>query len=61
MQSNSLKCGTKSVQLQMNQPVSPIDTVNPEFFVRILFSRILLKDIFVTFKIRDFGIIYLYQ
>ena len=27
-------------------------TVNPEIFVRILFSRIVLKDTFVTLKIR---------
>ena len=29
------------------------NTVNPEIFVRVLFSRIVLKDIFATFKIRD--------
>ena len=28
-------------------------TVNSEIFARILFSRIALKDIFVTFKIHD--------
>ena len=28
-------------------------TVNPELFVRTLFSRMTLKDIFTTFKIRD--------
>ena len=34
-------------------------TVNPEIFARILFSRIALKDIFVTLKIRDYGMIYI--
>ena len=29
------------------------DTVNPKIFARILFSRMALKDIFATFKIRD--------
>ena len=29
------------------------NTVNSEIFARILFSRIALKDIFVTLKIRD--------
>ena len=29
------------------------DTVNLEIFARILFSRITLKDTFVTLKIRD--------
>ena len=28
-------------------------TVNPEIFTRILFSRMLFKDIFATFKIHD--------
>ena len=28
-------------------------TVNPVIFVRILFSRIALKDIFATLKIHD--------
>ena len=32
-----------------------IATVNSEIFVRILFSRIALKDIFATFKICDLG------
>ena len=36
-------------------------TVNPEIFERILFSRIALKDIFATPKIRDEGMFYLYQ
>ena len=31
------------------------------YFREILFSRIAIKDIFVTFKIRDQGIIYIYQ
>ena len=35
-------------------------TVNSEIFARILFSRIALKDIFATLKIRDWGILYLY-
>ena len=30
-----------------------VRTVNPAIFARILFSRIALKDIFVTLKIRD--------
>ena len=29
-------------------------TVNPEIFARILFSRIALKDIFVTLKICEY-------
>ena len=32
-----------------------------EIFVRILFSPIALKDIFVTLEIRDLGMIYLYH
>ena len=36
-------------------------TVNSEIFARILFSRIALKPIFVTLKIRDKGVIDLYQ
>ena len=36
-------------------------TVNSEIFAKILFSRIALKDIFATFKIRDQVMIYLYQ
>ena len=36
-------------------------TVNSEIFARILFSRIALKGIFATLKIRDLGMIYLYQ
>ena len=36
-------------------------TVNPEVFARILFSQIALKDIFATLKIRDLGMVYLYQ
>ena len=38
-----------------------IPTVNYKIFVRILFSRIALKDIFGTLKIRVFGMIYLHQ
>ena len=30
-----------------------ITTVNAEIFARILFSRMALKDVFATFKIRD--------
>ena len=30
-------------------------------FPRILFSRIVLKDIFATLKIGDYGMIYLHQ
>ena len=37
------------------------NTVNSEIFARILFSRIALKGIFATLKIRDLGILYLYQ
>ena len=37
------------------------NTVNSEIFARILFSRIALKHIFATLKIRDKGVIYLYQ
>ena len=36
-------------------------TVNSEIFARFLISRIALKDIFATFKNRDFGMIYLHQ
>ena len=38
-----------------------IITVNSEIFVRILFSRIALKHIFEMLKIRDKGVMYLYQ
>ena len=31
------------------------NTVNSESFARILFSRIALKDIFATFKFRDYA------
>ena len=49
--------------------VAPVDpfkqlrtgTVSSEIFARILFSRIVLKHIFAMFKIRDKGVIYLYQ
>ena len=34
-------------------------TINSEMFASILFSRISLKDIFATAKIREKGIIYL--
>ena len=37
-----------------------LTTVNPEIFARILFSRIALKDIFVTVKIHNKTMIYLY-
>ena len=37
------------------------NTVNSEIFARILFSRIVLKDIFAKLKIRDQGMIYIYQ
>ena len=33
------------------------DIVNSEFFARILFSQIVLKDIFASFKIRDFDML----
>ena len=36
-------------------------TVNSEIFARILFSRIALKGIFATFKIRDLDMIYLHK
>ena len=36
-------------------------TVNSEILARILFSRIALKHIFATLKIRDMGVIYLTQ
>ena len=36
-------------------------TVDSETFAVMLFSRIALKDIFATLKIRDLGLIYLYQ
>ena len=38
-----------------------LSTVDSEIFARTLFSRITLKGIFVTLKIRDLGMIYLYQ
>ena len=37
------------------------DTVDSEIFARILFSRKALKDIFVTLKIRNYSMIYIYQ
>ena len=36
-------------------------TVNSEIFARILFSRMALKEVFATLKIRDLGMIYVYQ
>ena len=36
-------------------------TVNSEIFARILVLRIALKDIFVTFKNRHYGMIYIHQ
>ena len=36
----------------------PIDTVNLEIPARILFSRIVLKDMFATLEIRELGMIY---
>ena len=30
-----------------------VNTVNPEIFARIIFSRIALKDIFAALKLRD--------
>ena len=39
----------------------PFDTINSEIFARILFSRIMLKDMFAMLKIRDWSIIYLHQ
>ena len=36
-------------------------TVNSEIIAIILFSRIVLKDIFATLKIRYYGMIYLHQ
>ena len=38
-----------------------LSTVNPEIFAKILFSWIALKDTLATLKIRDKGMIYLYQ
>ena len=35
-----------------------MNTVNPEIFNRILFSRIALNNIFATLKIRDNGMIF---
>ena len=37
------------------------NTVDSEIFAIILFSRIVLKDIFATLKIRDYGMTYLHQ
>ena len=36
-------------------------TVNSEIFSGILFLQIALQDLFSTLKIRDYGMIYLYQ
>ena len=36
-------------------------TVNLEIFMRILFLRIALKDIFATLDIRDLCMVYVYQ
>ena len=36
-------------------------TANSKFFASILFSRVVLKDIFVTLKIRDLDMIDLHQ
>ena len=40
---------------------TPRATINSEIFVRTSISRIVLKDIFSTFIIRAFGMIYLHQ
>ena len=40
---------------------SVLSTVNSEIFARILFSRNALKDLFVMPKVRDLGMIYMYQ
>ena len=42
-----------SNRLKWGKPLCTIGTLNPEIFARILFSRIALKDIFATLKIRD--------
>ena len=45
------------------QSITPLasDTVYSGIFARILYSQIVLKDIFATLKICDQGVIYLYQ
>ena len=45
----------------LKQLINSLVTVNSEIFLRILFSRVALKDIFATVKIRDLGMIHLYQ
>ena len=37
----------------MGRPDAPLTTVNSEIFARIIFSRIALKNIFATLKIRE--------
>ena len=43
----------------MSAQYSKRGTVNSESFARILFSRIALKGMFTTLKIRDLGMIYI--
>ena len=45
----------------MRQETKHANSVNSEIFARVLFSRIALKDIFTTLKIRDQGMVYLNQ
>ena len=48
--------------MPVDQEALPIIyTINSENFVKILFTGIVLKHIFATSKIRDKGMIYLYQ
>ena len=53
--SSSSSCRSRSSKSSSSSSSSEIciATVNPEIFARILFSRIALKDIFKTPKIRD--------
>ena len=39
--------------VEVSAEIKALNTVNPEIFGRFLFSRIALKDIFATLKIRD--------
>ena len=53
------RMATSVIWVGVQVKLSP--TVNSEIFARFLISRIALKDIFATLKIRDYRMINLYQ
>ena len=49
------------IQIHLTNNITGTEYIKFVNFVRRLFSRIALKDIFATLKIRDNGVIYLYE